>query len=46
MNATVPPAPPTGIALVDLDGTLLAWDTQFLFRHHVIRREPWRWQGR
>ncbi len=42
MNATVPPAPPTGIALVDLDGTLLAWDTQFLFRHHVIRREPWR----
>jgi len=38
MNAEVPP----GIALFDLDGTLLAWDTQLLFRHHVIRREPWR----
>ena len=36
------PAPPAGIALFDLDGTLLAWDTQLLFRHHVIRREPWR----
>ncbi|MEI6605886.1 MAG: HAD-IB family hydrolase [Verrucomicrobiota bacterium] len=34
--------PPSGIALFDLDGTLLAWDTQLLFRHHVIRREPWR----
>jgi len=36
------PDPPAGIALVDLDGTLLAWDSQLLFRHHVIRREPWR----
>jgi HAD superfamily hydrolase (TIGR01490 family) len=34
--------PPAGIALFDLDGTLLAWDCQLLFRHHVIRREPWR----
>ena len=34
--------PPPGIALVDLDGTLLAWDSQLLFRHYVIRREPWR----
>ena len=42
MKAVVPPEPPAGIALVDLDGTLLAWDTQLLFRHHVIRREPWR----
>lgn len=31
-----------GIALFDLDGTLIAWDCQLLFRHHVIRREPWR----
>lgn len=38
-----PPAePPAGIALFDLDGTLLAWDCQLLFRHHVVRREPWR----
>lgn len=42
MNAVVPSEPPAGIALIDLDGTLLAWDTQLLFRHHVIRREPWR----
>lgn len=34
--------PPTGIALFDLDGTLIAWDCQLLFRHFVIRREPWR----
>ncbi len=34
--------PPCGIALVDLDGTLLAWDCQLLFRHFVIHREPWR----
>ncbi|MEI6673799.1 MAG: HAD-IB family phosphatase [Verrucomicrobiota bacterium] len=33
---------PSGIALMDLDGTLLAWDCQLLFRHFVIRREPWR----
>lgn len=34
--------PPPGIALFDLDGTLLAWDCQLLFRHFVLRREPWR----
>jgi phosphatidylglycerophosphatase C len=38
----IPPAPPKGIALFDLDGTLLAWDCQLLFRHFVLRREPWR----
>jgi phosphatidylglycerophosphatase C len=31
-----------GIALFDLDGTLLAWDCQLLFRHYVLRKEPWR----
>lgn len=41
---TEPPTntPPKGIALFDLDGTLLAWDCQLLFRHFVVRREPWR----
>jgi phosphatidylglycerophosphatase C len=34
--------PPPGIALFDLDGTLLPWDCQVVFRHHVVRREPWR----
>ncbi len=34
--------PPSGIALFDLDGTLIAWDCQLLFRHHVVRSEPWR----
>ena len=34
--------PPSGIALFDLDGTLLPWDCQIVFRHHVIRREGWR----
>ena len=34
--------PPSGIALFDLDGTLIAWDCQLLFRHHVVTREPWR----
>lgn len=38
---TLPKKPP-GIALFDMDGTLLAWDCQLLFRHHVIRAEPWR----
>jgi HAD superfamily hydrolase (TIGR01490 family) len=38
----IPPDPPAGIALFDLDGTLLAWDCQLLFRHFVVRREPWR----
>ncbi|MEO8613953.1 MAG: HAD-IB family hydrolase [Luteolibacter sp.] len=36
------PKPPPGIALFDLDGTLIAWDCQLLFRHFVLRREPWR----
>lgn len=31
-----------GIALFDLDGTLLPWDCQILFCHRVLRREPWR----
>lgn len=35
-------APPQGIALFDLDGTLLPWDCQLVFRHFVVRREPWR----
>lgn len=35
-------AAPSGIALFDLDGTLLAWDCQLLFRDFVVRREPWR----
>jgi HAD superfamily hydrolase (TIGR01490 family) len=30
------------MALFDLDGTLIAWDCQLLFRHFVLRREPWR----
>ena len=34
--------PPGGIALFDLDGTLLPWDCQIVFRHHVVRREGWR----
>ena len=37
-----PTAPPEGIALFDLDGTLVAWDCQLLFRHFILRREPWR----
>ena len=28
--------------MFDLDGTLIAWDCQLLFRHFVIRREPLR----
>jgi HAD superfamily hydrolase (TIGR01490 family) len=40
--ASFPTDPPKGIALFDLDGTLLAWDCQLLFRHHVLRSEPWR----
>lgn len=42
MAAPLPDTPPRGIALFDLDGTLLAWDCQLLFRHFVLRREPWR----
>ncbi len=34
--------PPSGIALFDLDGTLIAWDCQLLFRNFVVRHEPWR----
>jgi HAD superfamily hydrolase (TIGR01490 family) len=34
--------PPSGIGLFDLDGTLIPWDCQVLFRHFVVRREPWR----
>jgi HAD superfamily hydrolase (TIGR01490 family) len=30
------------IALFDFDGTLLPWDTQKLFCHHVLRRHPQR----
>ena len=40
--STPPQDPPAGIALFDLDGTLLPWDCQLLFRQHVTRREPWR----
>ncbi len=39
---TFPPTPPSGIAWFDLDGTLIAWDCQLLFRHFVLLREPWR----
>ncbi len=42
MSASLPTAPPAGIALFDLDGTLIPWDCQLLFRHFVLRREPWR----
>ena len=38
----LPNSPPPGIALFDMDGTLLAWDCQLLFRHHVLREEPCR----
>lgn len=38
----LPIEPPPGIALFDLDGTLIPWDCQLLFRHHVVRQEPWR----
>ena len=37
---SLPPTPPPGIAFFDLDGTLIAWDCQLLFRHFVLRREP------
>jgi HAD superfamily hydrolase (TIGR01490 family) len=39
---SIPPEPPPGIGLFDLDGTLIPWDCQLLFRHHVVRREGWR----
>ena len=41
-STSLPPIPPAGIALFDLDGTLIAWDCQLLFRHFVLRQEPWR----
>lgn len=31
-----------GVALFDMDGTLLPWDTQYVFSCFVIRRHPWR----
>jgi len=44
--ATIPvprdAAVPSGVAVFDLDGTLLAWDCQLLFRHFVVRRQRWR----
>lgn len=42
VSTPLPATPPPGIALFDLDGTLLAWDCQLLFRHFVVRRQPWR----
>lgn len=42
MKTELPAEPPAGIALFDLDGTLLPWDCQLLFRHFILRREPWR----
>ncbi len=42
VNKSLPSAPPPGIGLFDLDGTLIAWDCQLLFRHFVLRRESWR----
>jgi HAD superfamily hydrolase (TIGR01490 family) len=33
---------PPHLALFDLDGTLTPLDTQLLFRHFVIKKEPWR----
>jgi len=38
--APISESPPEGIALFDLDGTLLPWDCQLLFRHFVLRRGP------
>ncbi len=42
VSAPLSEIPPRGIAWFDLDGTLIAWDCQLLFRHFVLRREPWR----
>ncbi len=41
-TVNIPKDRPSGVALFDLDGTLIAWDCQLLFRHYVVRREPWR----
>lgn len=29
-----------GLALFDFDGTLVPWDTQVVFAHHVLKKEP------
>ncbi len=42
LSASLSERPPAAIGLFDLDGTLIAWDCQLLFRHFVVRREPWR----
>lgn len=42
VSSPIPATPPAGIALFDLDGTLIAWDCQLLFRHFVLRKQPWR----
>ncbi len=42
MPAPLSSAPPSGIALFDLDGTLIAWDCQLLFRHFMVRHARWR----
>ena len=31
-----------GLALFDMDGTLLPWDTQYVFSCFVVQRHPWR----
>lgn len=41
-SSKIPTEAPAGIALFDLDGTLIAWDCQLLFRHYILRKEPWR----
>ncbi len=43
IKMTLPETPPPGIALFDMDGTLLAWDCQLLFRHHVLKAESARY---
>ena len=42
MTEDLPATPPKGIALFDLDGTLIAWDCQLLFRYFIVKKEPWR----
>ncbi len=39
----MPDTAAAGIALFDMDGTLLPWDCQLLFREHVIRAQPYRY---
>lgn len=34
--------PSRNLALFDLDGTLLPWDTQLLFSNYILRLYPWR----